>query len=184
MKSNEKHLEERVMKLEYANKENEAGKSRRQEYRGSVSFTAYLSHSVTNIVHNTPVVYDTVLLNDGAAYDPLTGVFTAPLTGVYLFSVSSGSKNLPGSNLTQYDVFTRLVVDGVHKLSAVAESKNVYDDEQGSTTAILPIQKGSRVWVFHQITGGHSLFAEDGERVTSFAGALLYETESIAHLIG
>jgi len=70
------------------------------------------------------------------------------------------------------------------QLSSVAESRGLYDDEQGSATAIVSLATGWRVWVVEEMRGGSSLYGEDIERVTSFTGALLYETEEGPAVIG
>ena len=50
-------------------------------------------------VSQGPYVFDNVLLNNGDAYDPSTGTFTAPVSGVYLFAVqlftNGGDKEHP-----------------------------------------------------------------------------------------
>jgi hypothetical protein len=72
------------------------------------------------------------------------------------------------------------------QLSAVAESTATWDDEQGSTTAILFVEEGSKVWTKHELKGGNNLYSTDDERVTSFTGTLLYQKESptISSIIG
>lgn len=65
------------------------------------------------------------------------------------------------------------------QLSAVAESTSTYDDEQGSVTAILLVEEGSRVWTKHENRGGNNLYADVQERITSFTGTLLYQTEPL-----
>ena len=66
----------------------------------------------------------------------------------------------------------------------MAESTGINDDEQGSATAIVSLSTGWRVWVVEEMRGGSSLYGEDIERVTSFTGALLYETEATPVVVG
>jgi len=66
----------------------------------------------------------------------------------------------------------------------VAVSTGTTDYEQGSATAIVSLATGWRVWVVKEMRGGSSLYGEDIERVTSFTGALLYETEVTPVVVG
>lgn len=173
-----KKLELLERKLTCLDEESSLLKQHKRQAGGGVAFTVYLSHGVHNLTQDQPIVYDKVLLNMGGAYNTKTGMFTAPVGGVYLFSYSVGAKSVPGVHLSQYDVFTRLVVDNVHQVSAVAESTGTYDDEQGSTTAILFVEQGSKVWTRHELRGGNNLYSTNDERVTSFTGTLLFEGDS------
>lgn len=50
-------------------------------------FFAYLSTATYNYGNvNNPFIFDQVLLNNGNCYDPSTGIFTAPVTGLYTFN--------------------------------------------------------------------------------------------------
>ncbi|KAK3098913.1 hypothetical protein FSP39_024264 [Pinctada imbricata] len=50
-----------------------------------VAFSAYPGSDLTKIRGETKVVFGSTRTNIGNAYDPKTGVFTAPVDGVYAF---------------------------------------------------------------------------------------------------
>jgi hypothetical protein len=56
-----------------------------------VSFQAYLTSPQTNdagdLTLDTTIIFNTAISNTGAAYNTTTGIFTAPATGFYCFSV-------------------------------------------------------------------------------------------------
>jgi hypothetical protein len=51
-----------------------------------VTFAARLAQNATQ---TTPFVFSDVILNDGGAYDPTTGVFSCPKSGVYYIIAQS-----------------------------------------------------------------------------------------------
>ena len=70
-----------------------------------VAFDVRLNHHVTNIATNGRVVFGTVDLNEGKGYDPSTGIFTAPASGMYVFDWTTLTPR------GKY-AFTSLVVNG------------------------------------------------------------------------
>ncbi|XP_062312221.1 complement C1q-like protein 2 [Osmerus eperlanus] len=51
-----------------------------------VAFSASITSPVGPICADTTLVYPNVITNIGKAYNPVSGIFTAPVRGVYLFS--------------------------------------------------------------------------------------------------
>ncbi|KAL4234277.1 C1q and tumor necrosis factor protein 2 [Mactra antiquata] len=174
-------LETEISSMKDGNVHNVLKSRHRRVLARQLAFTAYLSSSMT---HSGTIRFNKVLLNDGNGYDASTGEFTATVSGVYLFSFSVGAKQTNGTSVSQYDVFTRLVVNGVHQLSAVAESKALHDDEQGSSTAIIFALEGDKISVMLENRGGTLLYADNFERVSSFTGTLLYETGGNSMIVG
>ncbi|XP_052763168.1 otolin-1-like [Mya arenaria] len=112
---------------------------------------------------NTNLVFTEAVFNHGNGYDVITGVFTCPLNGTYLFTshlCSYGSK-LFG--------FSLVVDDTAHT------SGHVYGSSSSHCTsfdAIAILQVASRVWVQ---TNGHSgNFYQDSNMVNTFSGVLLH----------
>ena len=59
--------------------------------------------------HQEPIVYDRVLVNIGSAWNTMTNQFTAPVTGIYLFSFSAGVMRRANWN----PVLVELLVNGL-----------------------------------------------------------------------
>lgn len=79
-----------------------------------VAFSAYLTNNITNTTGDTTqylCVFDTVSLNAGSGFSTLTGLFTAPVAGNYLFTfatrITTTSNISGGGNYVNY-----LVVNG------------------------------------------------------------------------
>ena len=75
----------------------------------SVYFLAYLSSNtsgVTGTGNSYTIIYDTVYVNHGSAYNSSTGVFTAPTTGLYQISGVVTPGNLSSSNTYVLMAFT------------------------------------------------------------------------------
>jgi hypothetical protein len=53
-----------------------------------VGFQARRSTDPFSLAANAPVIFDVVISNIGGAYDDHTGMFTAPVNGVYTFHMN------------------------------------------------------------------------------------------------
>ena len=51
-----------------------------------VAFQAPFSDGKVNTPASGPFHFDVVIFNDGNGYDPTIGIFTAPVSGVYIFA--------------------------------------------------------------------------------------------------
>ena len=55
-----------------------------------MAFSAYVD-ATTSLSISQKTVFDKILINEHQAYDQSTGVFTCPLSGVYMFSFVAGT---------------------------------------------------------------------------------------------
>ncbi|XP_045194302.2 complement C1q-like protein 4 [Mercenaria mercenaria] len=140
-----------------------------------VAFTAYLDHHMTHLGDNQAIVYNKILLNAGEAYNIHNGMFTAPISGVYIFSWSCTARRTGSS----FDIWVTLVVNSATQTTAVAESQSTYYDHQGSSTVIIHVNKGDIVWTKRLSSGGAEIHSETERRVSSFTGALLSSDASL-----
>lgn len=127
-----------------------------------IGFTASVS-SRSSSWNSGTLVFPEVITNVGNAYNPQTGVFTAPIGGDYVFFV----------NVQSYDtnsIYVDIVMNGVSKVRTMAYSYNGYDrDEAGPNLAVLTLQKEDRVWIKHHFGQG---YYSDGH-ITTFSGFLI-----------
>ncbi|KAK3095254.1 hypothetical protein FSP39_012250, partial [Pinctada imbricata] len=120
-----------------------------------VAFSAYVSMDT----ETSPVVFDVILLNQGNGYDNVTGVFRAPVSGIYVIIWSVEAFN-------SQDIGAQLYVDEevVGHTWSDASADN-YDSSTG--IVVTSVKRDSRVYVMLQ----------EGTRVdalqSSFSGWLL-----------
>ena len=120
---------------------------------------------ITGLGRTQTIIFDKVITNVGGGYHNHTGIFTAPVSGVYVFSfdllVSPG----------EYEHFD-IVQDGKYITTGLAHATggSVYDSM--SRTVVLRCSQGSEVWV--RIGGGtHGTGKIYGGDYTSFSGWLV-----------
>lgn len=104
-----------------------------------VGFTA--SRHDKSIVHrNGIVVFETTITNSGSAYNPTTGIFQAPFSGLYVFFFNiECTKN---DSLT----FVELVRDGAE--TGVRTFCHGFGDiDNSATLGVLHLFTGDTVWL-------------------------------------
>ncbi|XP_076738299.1 complement C1q-like protein 3 [Maylandia zebra] len=108
------------------------------------------------------LVYSRVITNLGNAYSPGTGVFTAPVAGVYYFTFFCHAGGNHPQRVNLYKNSLAIVMASDHS------SKNDSADNAGNAV-FLQLQQGDRVYV--RMAAGSHLWG--GESQTTFSGFLV-----------
>ncbi|XP_045185277.2 cerebellin-3-like [Mercenaria mercenaria] len=134
--------------------------------RSSVAFFAHHVPDLSLDVTDKIIIFDSIITNEGSGYDTSTGVFTAPVGGMFQFTVNFCSLYNQHSPIA-------LVLAG----KQIAKSSN-YDTSHhtcGSFSAIVRVKSGEKVWV-KCVTGNSSYkLYRDNWMMNSFSGFLLYK---------
>uniref|UniRef100_A0A672ISX5 Complement C1q-like protein 2 n=2 Tax=Salarias fasciatus TaxID=181472 RepID=A0A672ISX5_SALFA len=112
-----------------------------------VAFTASMSPSVHcfgPFTRNKPIPYDSISLNHGRGYNPALGVFTAPCSGLYSFSVSIYSKLSRAGDRMYHKV--QLMKNG-EVIASTWEDNRDDSEDSASQTVLLSLQRGGQVYV-------------------------------------
>ncbi|XP_056225959.1 complement C1q-like protein 3 [Seriola aureovittata] len=107
--------------------------------------------------------YNTVITNIGDAYDVFTGVFTAPVAGVYYFTFFYHAGGHHVSKLILHKNKEPVVMTSDHKSGSSDTADN------GGNAVFLKLEKGDKVCV-HLPAGCH-VWASNGH--TTFSGFLV-----------
>lgn len=132
---------------------------------GHIAFCAYMTtREISPSLHHT-FVFDSVKANIGSAYNSISGLFTAPANGVYVFSwtIFSSSNSF---------IFTQIVVNSNALDSMITDSEHVADTHSGTKVIVVGLNRGDIVYVRTHPTklshGNVSSFPEYGQ--PSFCG--------------
>ncbi|XP_043540672.1 complement C1q tumor necrosis factor-related protein 3-like, partial [Chiloscyllium plagiosum] len=125
-----------------------------------VIFNAHVSDQRDPELHK-PILYDQVTVNQGLGYDPVTGTFSAPVTGVYQFNYSLLGKT-DSENTAMHLVVNQKRVNYIHSILKAEQAQTA------SRSAILSLNSGDKVWVTLEQGG---VWTE--QRAISFQGLLL-----------
>lgn len=133
-------------------------KTRTVELENIVCFTVHFSKAdVTGLGLNQPVVFDVVQYNAGGGYDKNTGIFTAPIAGTYVFTLSLQRHGSDGTTII-------MVIKKGNTVLGVAEA-GYSPHEHGTMVATTHLTQGDVISV--QTTYGSVVY---GSQNTAFSG--------------
>lgn len=115
---------------------------------------------------NQIIVYTIVLTNDGGGYNPLTGIFTVPVAGLYMLSAHV----CPHSGQTFHFA---IVKDGADLLRGAAAEDGAYYCSSSVTFAYLQVDE--MVWVKCTSGSNTNVLYSDANRWNSFSGVLIHK---------
>ncbi|KAG8011561.1 Complement C1q tumor necrosis factor-related protein 3 [Nibea albiflora] len=164
VKTTEDLLQQLTARVEKLERECEArGKSQ-------VAFSASLFTSEQETHHgpfntDTTLVFKKVTTNVGNAYNSITGIFTAPIKGLYYMRFTSCVGESSPLN-------TALMKNG-ENMVAVYDNRGAH--ASGSNGVTLVLEKGDTVWI--ALWAQKSVF--DQSRRTTFSGFLVFPMEEV-----
>ncbi|XP_070785930.1 complement C1q-like protein 4 [Enoplosus armatus] len=109
----------------------------------------------------TTLVYNTVITNIGDAYNNCTGIFVAPVAGVYYFSFFYHAGGSHRTDLALMKNCKLIVKTGDHNTGSGTSN--------GGNAALVELEENDQVFV--RLTSGCYLWAND--HATSFSGFLV-----------
>lgn len=136
-----------------------------------VAFTAVVSPpQLENLSAGETIVYDKIMTNFGDAYDCITGIFTAPVKGIYIFEVALMTD--PGK-----DQYLQLVKDGKPVIAIYGCAKGAKHIVSSSRTATTELSKGCKAWIRTAAIPNHGSGFVHGNSYSSFSGWLYANLE-------
>ncbi|VDI42787.1 Hypothetical predicted protein [Mytilus galloprovincialis] len=107
------------------------------------AFTVSLTTSEPTITGKVPIKFNNIILNRRSGYDPSTGYFTVPQTGLYHISATIMSRNGAAFHASLDKNGQDIVLMYGTKINGGNESTNI----------VLELTKGDKVCVKHYISG-------------------------------
>ena len=138
---------------------------RRLENEDIVAFTAGLTKRELHMGAHQNIIFDHVETNVGNGYNSHHGVFTAPVSGLYVFYTSVLADN-------NREIWCELVVNGAIKASVYARGTDGRHD-QGSQALVIQLNQGDDVAV-QNVAADDAIYG-DPTIYSTFSGFLLQQ---------
>ena len=131
-----------------------------------IAFTAVLTPGkLSNLGAGQTIVFDKVITNFGDAYDKITGTFTAPKRGIYVFDMALMVD--PGQR--QYVEFVK---DGQSIMLNYGQAVGLSIFISSSRTTTVELEKGNKVWIRTCNAASHGSGSVHGNKFSTFSGWL------------
>ncbi|XP_056092498.1 uncharacterized protein LOC130071662 [Rhinichthys klamathensis goyatoka] len=175
----EKAAEQQTFILEELNKKNDEISNltlgqvelRKENRDRKIAFSAGLISSgyleIGPITTDITLTYRKVFTNIGNSYNPITGIFTAPLKGAYMFRISVHGNGETAANAAIFKNGEHVVI--AHDEQAPAQGKK--NLKNSSNGAVLILEAGDVVYVRLRSNGS---IADNHENYNTFSGFLLF----------
>nr|KAG5700181.1 hypothetical protein BaRGS_011024 [Batillaria attramentaria] len=137
-------------------------KTQLNKYETVVAFHAWSTSDIT-APPNGPVIVPHVATNIGNAYDPQTGFFTAPVSGLYMFHAT-----FMDHDETSY-TYAAIFVGGSSVATSISDSRHGFWDNP-AIAAIVHVTAGQKVQL-HNNANHVSYYYHD--QYTTFSGFLI-----------
>ena len=125
-----------------------------------VYFKVVVRSEQVTVLKESVVPWDGILDNVGDGYNETTHKFTAPVTGIYQFTITVMNSDV-------FLTYLFMAVDGAHVCKALA----VHDGRQtGVCSRVVRLNAGQEVWAENKRDFDMSYY---GNGYTSFSGVLL-----------
>lgn len=132
-----------------------------------VAFSVFISKTTKPLPIGSTIVFDVVGYAEGGGYNSEDGIFTCPVTGVYLFSVVVQN----GEIYNEFMKMTvRLMVDNKSVAYLISEEYHVHQYDQSSNLVVTRVNRGQEVRVQVYQFANVSFWGE----FCTFSGVLLY----------
>ncbi|XP_062579781.1 EMILIN-2-like [Saccostrea cucullata] len=127
----------------------------------TVAFTAGVGPGDNKVFSpGQTVIFRQIIYQVGGGYNPSSGIFTAPKTGLYVIFCT---------NVAEYHetFWTKIMINGSAKAGVMAllRSSNVYIYQSASNLVVHLLQMGDRVWI--QVRSGNHLCSDSPETTFS-----------------
>lgn len=136
---------------------------RENRERPKVAFSASLSETKGPYNTDITLVYKHVFTNTGNAYSPVTGIFKAPVSGIYYFRYTAFGFTSKHRRVSLYK--------GGQVMVTVTDHSTPHDGEDsGSNGVTLQLEEGEEVYT--RLKAEHQVY-DDGAHHTTFTGFLI-----------
>ncbi|XP_052678290.1 complement C1q tumor necrosis factor-related protein 3-like [Crassostrea angulata] len=105
-----------------------------------IAFQSSLTKTLQNLKNQETVIFDKISLNEGKAYDNISGIFTAPLDGIYSFTWTIST------TAGKYFV-TEIVLNGQNVTYNHADGRGHDGHPMTTSHANIKMKKGDKVWI-------------------------------------